>query len=162
MVLMKRIHLVPYLFLFLFIVPAVQLSGVKAALVDEVLASPNREVITLEPAGNELKFTTTEIRAKAGTELTLKLANKSTLMPHSILVLAGPDQVEEIGQAAMQAAETDFVPQGFKDSIIANTKVAQPGETVEVTFTVPPAGSYPFICPYPGHFTMMRGVLISE
>ncbi|TVQ02364.1 MAG: hypothetical protein EA359_11920 [Balneolaceae bacterium] len=31
-----------------------------------------------------------------------------------------------------------------------------------VTVTVPPPGSYPYICTYPGHFTMMQGRLISQ
>ena len=39
--------------------------------------------------------------------------------------------------------------------------LAKPGETVEVTFTVPSEpGEYPYICTYPAHFMTMRGVLI--
>ena len=54
------------------------------------------------------------------------------------------------------------IPADKKDSIIANTALAGPGETVEVTFKVPAkAGSYNFLCSFPGHYALgMRGKLI--
>ncbi len=43
--------------------------------------------------------------------------------------------------------------------MIAHTPLAGPQETVEVTFTVPAAGEYPFVCTYASHWTVMRGAL---
>jgi hypothetical protein len=45
--------------------------------------------------------------------------------------------------------------------IIAFSKLAYPGDTVEFSFVVPPPGTYPYICTYAGHFTMMQGRLVS-
>jgi azurin len=42
--------------------------------------------------------------------------------------------------------------------VIAHTPMAKPGETTEVTFTAPAAGTYPFICTVPGHYMLMKGV----
>ena len=50
----------------------------------------------------------------------------------------------------------------MKAEVVAATALAGPGETVDVTFKVPAAaGSYPFICSFPGHFTAgMKGTLV--
>jgi azurin len=49
----------------------------------------------------------------------------------------------------------------MKSKVIAATKLAGNGETVEVTFDVPKvAGNYDFVCSFPGHYLGgMRGVL---
>jgi azurin len=50
----------------------------------------------------------------------------------------------------------------MKADVIASTELAGPGETVEVSFKAPTAaGSYPFMCTFPGHFTAgMKGNLV--
>ena len=118
-------------------------------------------VVTIKPVGDELKFATTEIRAKAGTTLKIVFENTSTLMPHSVVVLKRAEDIETVGMAAMNAAEHDYVPPDHTDKLIAYTAMANPGETVEVTFTVPSPGSYPYICTFPGHYTLMQGTLIA-
>jgi len=47
------------------------------------------------------------------------------------------------------------------DRIVSHSALAYPGDTVEWTFVVPPPGTYPYICTFSGHFTMMQGRLIS-
>ncbi|MGH7710137.1 MAG: plastocyanin/azurin family copper-binding protein [Gemmatimonadaceae bacterium] len=42
---------------------------------------------------------------------------------------------------------------------MAFTTLASPGQTVEVTLTVPPPGEYTYICLFPGHATSMFGTL---
>jgi len=90
-------------------------------------------VVELRAYGADLRYDVTRIEAKAGEKLTIRFINESD-MPHNVVV----------------------VP-----NILAYTNLARPGETVEFTFTVPPPGTYPYICTYPGHFTSMRGELIS-
>jgi azurin len=43
--------------------------------------------------------------------------------------------------------------------VLAYTQMAPSGTTSEVTFTAPAAGAYPYICTFPGHYMMMKGVL---
>jgi azurin len=46
------------------------------------------------------------------------------------------------------------------DKVIAATKMLGPGETDTVSFTAPAAGTYDYICTFPGHaMAGMRGVL---
>ena len=64
--------------------------------------------------------------------------------------------------AAASARDTDFIPAAMKAEVVASTPLAGPGETVEITFKVPAAaGTYPFMCTFPGHFTAgMKGNLV--
>ena len=124
--------------------------------------APGVTRLVLEPLGNELRFSASEIKVKAGAELKIEFVNLSTLMPHSILFLISEDYIETVGTAAMKAMKTDFVPPEHRDVILAATRVAQPGESVTVAFKAPPPGTYPFICPYPGHYSYMQGVLVVE
>jgi plastocyanin len=40
--------------------------------------------------------------------------------------------------------------------------MAEPGKTVTFEFTAPEAGTYTYICTYPGHWMKMQGTLIVE
>lgn len=120
--------------------------------------------IVIEPVGNEMKFATTEITAQAGTEITLVMNNTATLagMVHNVALLnlePGDDEgIQAVGMAALQAGP-DNAYRPAHEALITATPMAAPGERTEVTFTVPPPGSYPYACLFPGHFVTMRGVL---
>lgn len=118
------------------------------------------DTIEVKSEGADLSYDVTRINAKAGSELTIKYINSSD-MPHNIVLVKSESDINPVGVAALQASKTDYVPEGMKDRMFAWTKLARPGETVFVTFTVPDPGSYPYICTYAGHFTMMQGRLIS-
>ena len=63
--------------------------------------------------------------------------------------------------AAVQAGEkAEYVPKS--DAILFYTKMAGPGEKTTVEFTAPAPGKYPFICTFPGHFALMKGIMIVE
>ena len=120
--------------------------------------------VTVQPVGEDMKYAVDTLTVAAGTELTLILENTATLptMVHNIVVLTtnNDEDVNRIGMAAMVAGEAnDYLPED--DAILAATPMAQPGETVQVTFTVPSEpGIHRFICTYPGHYALMQGVLV--
>ena len=101
------------------------------------------------------------ITARAGETLTIRYENAGE-MTHNIVVVRSEPDVPVIGEAAFQAAFTNnWIPKGaeYEPRMIAYTPLAGPKETVEVTFTVPLPGEYPFICTYASHWTTMRGQL---
>jgi azurin len=59
------------------------------------------------------------------------------------------------------AKETDYIPADAESKalIIAHTKMLGGGESDTITFTAPAAGSYPYLCTFPGHFAVMQGVM---
>lgn len=121
------------------------------------------DTVVVKSSGTDLSYDITEIRAKAGSTITIRYENTSD-MPHNIVLVKERSDIQPVGTAAIQARDNDYIPQNenLQDSMIAYTELAKPGYDVEVTFTVPPPGTYPYICTYPGHFTMMQGDLISQ
>lgn len=113
--------------------------------------------------GTDLSYDVTEIRAKAGSTITIRYENTSD-MPHNIVFVNSRDDIQPVGVAGIRARDTDYVPMSddMQERIFAYTDLAKPGTTVHVTLTVPDPGTYPYICSYPGHFTMMQGDLIAE
>jgi plastocyanin len=116
--------------------------------------------ITIRTSGTNLEFTPARVSAKHGTRVTIRYVNEGTL-PHNFVLVKDEDDIDTLGQAAFQAKETGYVPLEHKDRMIAWTALASPGDTVEVTFEMPPPGEYLFVCMYPGHYNMMIGTLRS-
>ncbi|MEX0778242.1 MAG: plastocyanin/azurin family copper-binding protein [Balneolales bacterium] len=118
------------------------------------------DTVEITSEGSDMSYDVTEINAKAGDTITIRYVNAST-MPHNVVLLDEESSINPVGIAALQASKTDYVPESEKDKIFGDTKLAVPGKAVYLTLTVPPAGSYPYICTYPGHFRSMQGRLIS-
>ena len=114
--------------------------------------------ITIRAAGSTLEFTPTRVSAKAGTRLRLRFVNEGTL-PHNVVVPRSEDDIDALALAAYQAGETGYVPMDLKAKLVGFTTLASPGETVEVSFVVPPAGEYTYVCLFPGHSNSMLGTL---
>lgn len=127
----------------------------------------NGKARTIEIVGSEnMKFDKTEIVVRPGETIRVVLKSvgtmPKTIMAHNFVLLQQGVDAAEFNKAAFNARETGFVPPDKKADVIAATALAGAGETVEVTFKAPAkAGSYNFICSFPGHFAMgMRGKLI--
>jgi azurin len=46
---------------------------------------------------------------------------------------------------------------------VAHTRLLDPGKSTTIYFTAPKEpGRYPYLCSFPGHAQLMRGVLIVE
>jgi azurin len=120
----------------------------------------NTTELTIQPVGDTMAYNLTQMEAKAGSKVTLTLKNVATspAMQHDwILVQPGKDA--EVSTAAYAAgAAKDYIPES--PSIIAHTKLTKPGESDTITFTAPSTpGDYPYLCTFPGHYPMMKGVL---
>lgn len=112
-----------------------------------------------------MQFAPTELRVKAGQPVRLIFENPD-LMLHNLVIIT-PDATEEIGRLADEmAAATDGMAKNFvptsKNVLHATPLVAAKGR-FELNFTAPTQpGRYPYLCTFPGHWRMMRGVLIVE
>jgi len=118
--------------------------------------------------GDDMKYNVTEIKAKPGETIKIQLKNVGTLpkmaMAHNVVVVKPTTKLAEFNSAGAAARETNFIAPAMKGEVVAATELAGPGETVETTFKVPAAaGSYPFMCTFPGHFTAgMKGTLVVQ
>lgn len=116
-------------------------------------------------ASDDMKYNMTTIDAKPGETLHIVLKSNGTMpkiaMAHNFVLLSAAANVDEFIKASMGAQATDYIPADKKAQVLASTKLAGPGETVETTVKVPAkAGSYPYMCTFPGHFAAgMKGTL---
>lgn len=113
-------------------------------------------------AGDDMKFATTELACKAGSkvEVTIRHTGKmpKASMGHNFVLLALGADPNLVAKAAMDAPP-DYIPKG-DERILAHTKLVGGGESDTVSFTAPAAGTYTYICTFPGHVTMMQGKLL--
>lgn len=116
--------------------------------------------ITIHTTGSALEFTPARIAVRHGTRVRMRYVNAGTL-PHNLVLVWDGDAIDRLGLAALDASETDYVPLQHEDEMIAHSRLAAPGDTVEVTFDAPPPGEYFFVCLYAGHYNMMIGTLRS-
>jgi azurin len=92
--------------------------------------------------------------------VTLINENKAAGMLHNwVLVNLGSGQ--EVATAAIAAGpDKEYIPENA--NVLAYSKMLNPEETTTFEFTAPTAGSYNYICTYPGHFPKMVGKLVVE
>jgi len=118
-------------------------------------------VVVIKSTGIELSYDKTEIHAKAGDILLIRYINESD-MNHNFALVREEQDIRPVGVAALQAVSNDWIPEKEMNRIIAYSELAHSGDTVEVSFKVPPPGTYPYICTYSAHWTQMQGRLISK
>ena len=154
--------------LFVALVPGPQAAPPKAApKAPAATAAAGKAGRTIQlTGGDDMKFNLASIDAKPGETIRVVLKSIGTIpkmaMGHNFVVLKLGTDVTEFIKASMNAAATEYVPADQKAQVVAATKLAGPGESVEVTFKVPAkAGSYPFMCTFPGHYAAgMKGMLV--
>lgn len=124
------------------------------------------EVVELEITGNDqMQFNKKELKVKAGQTVRLTLTHvgemPKNVMGHNWVLLKKGTDINEFGQKAVAAASNDYIPEEGAQ-IIAHTDLIGGGESTTIEFTAPAAGTYDFICSFPGHYAIMQGKFIVE
>jgi azurin len=115
-------------------------------------------------ATDQMKYDVVSIDATAGEKITVMLTNTGTLpkvaMAHNFVLLKAGTNVSAFAMAAMTHQDTGYMPADLAGEVIVASKLVGPGESDTVTFTAPAAGTYDYICTFPGHaLAGMRGTL---
>ena len=116
--------------------------------------------INIASVGETMAYDQTALTVKAGQKVHVVLTNRATsqAMKHNwVLVNAGKEA--DVATAGMTAGEGKGYVAPGDGNVIAHTPLSQPGGQTEVTFTAPAAGTYPYICTFPGHYQSMHGTL---
>ncbi len=117
----------------------------------------------LKTVSQEMAYDKTELRAKAGQTVEIKLENVDQ-MPHNLVVITvgsldsfGPLVDEFV--ITPDAEKMGYVPNSRY--VLGATEMLGPNESGSVIFTLPDKpGTYPFVCTFPGHWRFMQGVII--
>lgn len=145
--------------------PAEESVEVNESTAETTAPKAEENVLVIE-GNDQMQFSTNELKAVAGKpiKLTLKHVGKipKEAMGHNLVILQeGTDQAA-FALKANDAKATDYIPESEKASIIAHTKLLGGGEEDTIEFTIDKKGKYPFLCSFPGHVAMMKGMLIVE
>lgn len=120
--------------------------------------------ITIE-GNDKMQFNLDEIKVKEGqtVKLTLKHVGKlpKAAMGHNWVLLTQGTSIQEFGAKAAKFAANEYIPEGT-ENVIVHTDLIGGGEETTIEFTAPKAGTYDFICSFPGHYAMMKGKFIVE
>lgn len=124
-------------------------------------------VAELQIEGNDqMQFNKKEFRVKAGQTVRLTLKHVGNMdkavMGHNWVLLTQGTDIMEFGQAAASAQDNDYIPADMEDQVIVHTKMIGGGESTTIEFEAPAAGTYDFICSFPGHVALMKGKFIVQ
>ena len=115
--------------------------------------------LQIASVGNELRFDNDSFSVAAGTQIQVTLVNNATsaaLQHNWVLVMAGTE--DAVATAGLTAGPSNNWVTPNDPNVIVQTGLIDGGKSGAATFTVPPAGTYAFVCTFPGHAPTMRGV----
>ena len=113
-------------------------------------------------SNDQMKFDKKIIRVNASQKVTLTLNHNgrfpASSMGHNFVLIKKDVDVNEYALRAAGARNSEYIPEG--DNEIAYTKMLGGGQSDTITFDAPEAGTYVFICSFPGHYQLMMGEFI--
>jgi uncharacterized cupredoxin-like copper-binding protein len=107
-----------------------------------------------------LKFDNESLKARAGARIRLVFRNSDDMLHN--FVLCSPGKGQAVGAAAMilgiDGAAKNYVPD--TGDVLFHTALTLPGASDTIYFNAPTTpGDYDYICSFPGHAVLMKGVL---
>ena len=128
----------------------------------EEKADPNKIVIIIKSVKEEMRYDKKEFTVTAGKTVELIFENPDA-MQHN-LVIGKPKSLEIIGKAANKMiTQKDAILKNYVPNIpqiIASTPLVNAESTYRLIFTAPETlGDYPYVCTFPGHWSIMNGVM---
>lgn len=142
---------------------------VDAYLSPEVSSEPSGDItqagatiIKIKVIKNEMKYDLKTFSVEAGKPVEIVFENPD-FMQHN-LVITQLGALKTVGAAAdklaahPKGAEMQYVPD--IPEVLFATKLVNPQETVKLNFIAPAKeGDYPFVCTFPGHWSIMNGIM---
>lgn len=122
--------------------------------------TPELTTIRVATIPEKMMYDVKELTVKPGKKVKLTFANYD-FMPHNIMLL-NPGKADEVGLAAINLGargfDVSFVPES--EEILWHSQLVDYGKEEVIEFTAPTKeGAYPYICSFPGHHRLMRGML---
>ncbi|HBF16962.1 MAG TPA: hypothetical protein DDW37_04970 [Verrucomicrobiales bacterium] len=123
--------------------------------------TPSLTEVRVNAIVEKIQFDVKKVELKAGKKVKLTFVNPD-FMPHN-LVITKPGTADSVASAAIalgaEGFKKQFLPES--DSILHATKLLEKGQSETLEFNAPTeAGEYNFICTFPGHALLMRGIMI--
>ncbi|MEZ6141725.1 MAG: ThuA domain-containing protein [Zavarzinella sp.] len=122
--------------------------------------TPELTTIRIATIPEKMMYDVKQLTVKPGKKVKLTFANYD-FMPHN-LMLVNPGKADEVGLKAIELGakgfDVGFIPESKE--ILWHSKLVDFGQEQVIEFTAPlKEGAYPYVCSFPGHHRMMRGML---
>ena len=107
-----------------------------------------------------MQFDSKEVVVKAGSKIKWILNNPDDMM-HNLVIVA-PGSIDQVAQLAidlgLQGQEKGYIPES--EDVLFHTNLLTPQSSDAIYFEAPSEpGNYAYVCTFPGHALIMRGVL---
>ena len=115
--------------------------------------------VTISSVKEKLVYDVKSFTVRTGQKVTVTFKNPD-FPPHNLLFVK-PGQADAVAKMAVDMGADGFAKQ-FKpdtDKILWGSTMLDHGETEKISFTAPEPGDYPYVCTFPGHAILMRGVM---
>ena len=127
----------------------------------EEFAQPDHEVVIGMLVG-KLRYDTEAFQVSSGSKVKLSLTNNDDVPHNWVLCDQGRDGMVAVVEASLELGERaikeQFIPK-HRDLLIASKLLAK-GEQQDLYFRAPSKhGDYHYVCTFPGHAAVMRGVM---
>jgi azurin/sugar lactone lactonase YvrE len=122
--------------------------------------TPSLTEIRVNAIVEKIQFDVKKVELRAGKKVKLTFVNPD-FMPHN-LVITKPGTADSVAAAAIALGADGFKKQFLpnSNSILHATKLLEKGQSETLEFNAPSeAGEYNFICTFPGHALLMRGIM---
>jgi len=137
-------------------------AGAAEPVTTPTASSAETTVITIKVAPGEMKYDLKTFSVVAGKPIEIVFENPD-FMQHNLVIIQ-PGTLQILGKAAdklaadPQGSEKQYVPS--IPEVLFYTRLVNPEETVRLKFVAPAkAGDYPFVCTFPGHWSIMNGIM---
>ncbi|GAA5496298.1 hypothetical protein Rhal01_02481 [Rubritalea halochordaticola] len=124
------------------------------------------QTVKLGCVPERIQFDKSTLKVKAGAPVKFVFNNPDATQ-HNVVILDQGTPIQEIGMAAndmakdANGAKKHYVPEDKR--ILHHSRLLDPHSSQTLRFIAPKKpGKYPFVCTFPGHWTVMKGELIVE
>ena len=124
-----------------------------------VVKSGEKFQITISTIEGKMLYDIKEFEVKTGDSVSLKFRNMD-FPPHNLLIVK-PGKADEVAKMAIELGDKGFSKQWRPDTklILWSSTALNHKEEDLIKFIAPEPGNYPYVCTFPGHAMMMRGVM---
>jgi plastocyanin len=131
-----------------------------AGFVDTAAAIKGDEFkIAISCIKEKLMYDIKEFTARSGQKITVTFKN-SDFPPHNLLFVK-PGAADEVAGLAIALGAEGFA-KGFRpdsNKILWGSSMLDHGQQSTINFIAPEPGDYPYLCTFPGHHILMRGMM---
>jgi len=140
---------------------------VFSILIFPVLLNASEESREVIITGNDaMQFDVKKFRISPNESVRLTFKNIGSIpkiaMGHNLVVLNKNVDALAFGQKVLASggSATNALPKSLLGEVIAHSDLLGPGESETIEFNAPKEkGDYQYVCTFPGHFAMMRGIM---